>query len=296
MMKEILLQNQTFKVTILPEMGGKIASIYKIDKAFELLYQGERAVLSEGDPFSKSAWGYDDAFPNINPEQISFNGRELSYPDHGEIWRSRFSYEADDTAATLKMRGKVFDYSYEKRVALLEDGVSIKYSIKNNEAGENPCIWAMHCLANCEENMELFYPPETKSMLNVKKKTCLGEVGSVHTYPVSESGYLFTRVAPLSANRVEKYYILDPIKNGVCGAYYPNHDLTFTTIFNSDALPYLGVWINEGGYKGDYNLAFEPTNGFYDKISIAMNNKKIVYLKDNLEFEVIIKLTNGRCF
>ncbi len=43
--------------------------------------------------------------------------------------------------------------------------------------------------------------------------------------------------------------------------------------------PYLGVWITKGGFKGEYNCALEPSNGFYDSLALAYENKKIPLLK-----------------
>ncbi|WDC83206.1 hypothetical protein PL321_10375 [Caloramator sp. mosi_1] len=49
----------------------------------------------------------------------------------------------------------------------------------------------------------------------------------------------------------------------------------YKLLFPKDRIPYLGVWINEGGFKGEYNCALEPSNAFYDSVEIAKGYGKI---------------------
>ena len=41
-MKDIVIENANISIKIIPQLGGKIASIYRKDKAFELLFQGKK--------------------------------------------------------------------------------------------------------------------------------------------------------------------------------------------------------------------------------------------------------------
>lgn len=289
MMKDIVIENANILIKIIPELGGKIASIYRKDKAFELLFQGEKENVRAGDSFGKSAWGFDDTFPNIDKEELELCDEKVLFPDHGEIWSSQMEAEVNGNVVTMRKNGDVFNYEYVKTVYLLDDGINIAYSIRNLEKRPYPCIWTMHCLVNCEENMQLIYPRDTHSIENVKKSRCLGDIGDIHTFPISKTGYNFCHVGKVTEQKFEKFYINHKFNDGSCGIYYPNHDINFKIEFDAEKLPYLGVWIDEGGYKGDYNCAFEPSNGYYDKISTAMNNDKIYYLNDKLEFD--IKLT-----
>ena len=87
--ESIDIENDKIKVTILPELGGKFASIYSKETNFELLFQNkdeEYRIPELGDDFAAyDASGFDDAFPNIDPERKVVEGRKIHYPDHGEI-------------------------------------------------------------------------------------------------------------------------------------------------------------------------------------------------------------------
>lgn len=85
----IVLENQILRIEILPEYGGKIVSFYRTAAGFELAAQRRKGSVPEPEEsmdFSGFAFGMDDAFPNIDPEEIVWKERRLRYPDHGEIW------------------------------------------------------------------------------------------------------------------------------------------------------------------------------------------------------------------
>ena len=85
----IKLENNYLKVIIIPELGGKIASIYNIEKDFELLFQNKEDIYVKPklyDAFEKfDASGFDDAFPTIDKCSVYINNKHIEYPDHGEM-------------------------------------------------------------------------------------------------------------------------------------------------------------------------------------------------------------------
>ena len=61
-----------------------------------------------------------------------------------------------------------------------------------------------------------------------------------------------------------KYYFLDAMPEGMCGCVYTANDHRFVLEFDSKKVPYLGVWLNSGGFKDIYNLALEPCTAPFD--------------------------------
>jgi hypothetical protein len=61
-----------------------------------------------------------------------------------------------------------------------------------------------------------------------------------------------------------------------------------------DKLPYLGIWVNEGGYKDQYNVALEPCTGALDRLDIAKQWKKVSTLKAKSEFSWYLNMTFDR--
>ena len=90
----IKLENDVLKIIVIPSMGGKVASIYRKDKKFELLFQSKEEIYRKPkvyDEFCKyDASGFDDAFPTIDEGNVIIGDKTVLYPDHGEIWAASF--------------------------------------------------------------------------------------------------------------------------------------------------------------------------------------------------------------
>ena len=294
----IKIENKDLRIIIIPSLGGKIASIYRKDKDFELLYQNQEDKYRRPqmyDDFSKyDASGFDDAFPSIDASIVKHQDNVVLYPDHGEIWSAEFQARVRKKKLELFYESKEFNYSYEKNFSIQGGSLTIHYKIFNKGINDFPCIWAMHCLVKCEENMELLLPKATKKIINVLNSNSLGAVGRILDYPetLGEDGQTFNlnQVRSKDSETMEKYYVKGKVAKGMCGAYYPSKDVNYRIYYKKRKLPYLGVWINEGGYRGDYNCALEPTNGYYDSIDTAEKEKCLYILKPNKSLKFSIRL------
>jgi galactose mutarotase-like enzyme len=298
--KAIKLENDKLIVILLPHIGGKIVSLYNKAKQFELLFQNRDDVYKKAktyDDFSKfDASGFDDAFPTIDACEVEYGGRKIKYPDHGEIWSSSFRYKIDGDKVCLYYESELFSYLYQKVLYLKDNRLCMEYNIKNKSSYDFPCIWAMHCLVVCDEKMTIDFPEGTDIVENVLESEDLGEVGRLHPYPITKTrngrDYPLNRILGKSANKAKKYYAAGKVSKGECGNYYPEKDVNYVIYFDKEKLPYLGFWVTEGGFRGDYNCALEPTNGYYDSINNALEKDGLYILKakDTLSFDIKIEL------
>ena len=296
--KAILLENSYLKAIILPSIGGKVAFLFSKEKEFELIFQNKEASYKKPtiyDDFGLyDAAGFDDAFPSINKGKIKVGDKEIEYPDHGEIWSGDFSYELNDQKIELHFKSSILPYIYKKTISLNKKELLLEYEIQNIGSEDFPCIWAAHFLINCEENMEIYLPKGTKNVINVKDSDYLGNIGTIHSYPntldLDNKVYNLNKVFPKSYNKCEKYYTYENLEEGICGAYYPNKNITYNLKFDKNVFPYIGLWVTEGGFRGDYNCALEPANGFYDSIEIAEKEDKLYILKAGAKLEFAIEI------
>ncbi len=298
--RAVELQGEHLRVVVLPRIGGKIASIYHRDKDFELLFQNKAdsyLKASFGEPFENyDASGFDDCFPTIDSSIVQVEGKEILYPDHGEIWSSNFSYEIKEEELILRVESRLLPYTYRKSLSLQEDGLFISYAIENKGKEAFPAIWAMHCLVNCEEDMRINFPEGTEAIENVHESGFLGKVGKILEYPIDNDikGNLFDfrTIGSKDDNNCEKYYHYQEVQRGLCSIYYPSKELIFEVSYDKEKLPYLGFWVTEGGFRGDYNCALEPCTGYYDGIDIAMDKGRcpIIIPGEILEFSINLSL------
>lgn len=294
----VILENKSFRAVIIPKLGAKIASFYSKKKDFELLFQNKEAEYADPsfrDDFEAyDCSGFDDCFPNIDASSLNYNGREIEYADHGEIWSAQFDYKIIEEKVVLNYYSDNLDYSYQKEIYLEANKLKIDYKIKNESKNKLPAIWAMHCLINYSQAMELRFPPGVENVENAMESKYLGQKGEIHPFPVTKdkfnNSYRLDRVNNKNEEGCEKYYVLGEINAGCCSVFYPEKKLEFKIKFDSEKLPYLGFWLTEGGFKGDYNCAFEPADGYYDSVNKALKNNKVNIIKPGSIYEFSLEL------
>ena len=273
-----VLENELLKVIILPERGGKTASILHKPKRFELLAQpsGEYSPLLPNMDFSKGdASGFDDAFPSIDGETVMVDGKAVAYPDHGEVWTMPMEAHFIEDGVVLVGKSSILPYRYQKRVWLDGDKVCYHYDITHTGGAPFPCLWVCHGLMRYEPDMRLSYPRGMGFAQNVLANPELGESGIHH--PLVGGAYDFSTVPPRESHTMVKYYLQGHCPQGRCGIFYPTQNVVCELEFDNVMLPYLGFWLTAGGYRGEYNCAFEPATGYYDSVSRAtMSGTSIV--------------------
>ncbi len=290
---ERILENDVLRVTILPEKGGKLSSILYKPTQSELLFQNPKnrfEAAEWGSDFSKfEACGFDDAFPNVDKEIFVYRGIEYNYPDHGEIWTAQFESWMEEDACALSWESRRYRYRYCKKVRIENHTVKIDYRIDNQTDQPLPCIWTMHCLMKMTPEMRFYFPEGTSRVENVFDNPYLGSEGRTLDYPEDRTaGRVLCLDRPPKEGAV-KYYAAGRVSEGNCGMYYPEWGLRVRISFPADILPYLGLWITAGGYRGDYNCAMEPCSAYYDSVRKAkskMGEVPSIAAGGSMQFEI----------
>ncbi len=150
-LQTVILENRDLRVTILPELGGRIWSIVSKPHDREMLWH-HPGMLPRPAPYGAPydnwfAGGWDEVFPNDYPVVI---GGE-SYPDHGEVWSLPAGWEidqstADEVAVVLEHRGVATDTLFRKRVMLRADesNLRVEYRIANQGEAALSVHWKSH--------------------------------------------------------------------------------------------------------------------------------------------------------
>ena len=291
-LKAYEIKNKKLSIIVLPSLGGKIASIKYLENEFEFLFQTNKDYYDMPKPDSLfeafDASGMDDAFPNIDASEGRFENDDFHFSDHGEIWRSRFEAEVQGSLLVMTFKSDAFQYEYTKKIELLADRLVIHYDILNVGQQSLPFIWTFHGLLKADPKMHLNFPLGTRAVENVLNSDFLGEAGSIHNFPITKdlkgNEYRLDRICDIRAKKYEKYYVSNTIEIGECGVYYPDQGRGLILRYDAQKLPFLGLWVTEGGYRGDYNLAFEPSTGYYDCIFKAQKTGTLKILNPNEVF------------
>lgn len=267
------MQNDLLTAIILPEHGGKIASLVYRPKNWELLFQNPKGVFRKaerGDDYSDyEACGFDEAFPTVDACLIQVGNRKVLYPDHGELWSAAFTAHPDGNALVLYWRSPELGYVYEKQLSLENNRLVCRYHIHNPGKSPLPALWVCHCLVHCEPDMRILMPKEVRQAENVFPSDWLGKAEEKLSYPIAAGPRGSIDLQSMPADGALKYYASSAVKEGRCRYVYPGSNMLAELEYDSDMLPYLGFWATNGGYRGDVNCALEPANGYYDNIDHA---------------------------
>lgn len=277
----IKLENDYISLVLLPQLGAKIASLIYKPQNFEVLAQPalNKYIPAEyGDSFAKyDTSGIDDMYPTIDECMYPYEGYNEKMPDHGELWSIPWMVEIYDDEIVCRVQGVRFKYEFERRIKLDKNIIRLNYKVKN--VGNSPLygLWAFHGLVACDEESRILIDEE--SIMNVHKSGFYGDVGNIHLFPetfdVEGKKVRVDRIGPKTLEKTEKFYVNGEVKKGEASLTLNRNKLLYKLLFPKDKIPYLGVWINEGGFKGEYNCALEPSNAFYDSVEIAKKYGKI---------------------
>ena len=291
MKSEIQLRNEQIRIRILPERGGKIASVYDLHRSFELLYQpaGEYPPLRPGMAFSDGdASGFDDVFPSMGEQWHNpLSGQDQVLPDHGEIWTSRMKVDAvTEKAVRMHAFGRCFPFRYDKELTLLARGVRERITVTSLGKAPFPCLWVCHCLMRYEAGMQFEFPGASETIECVP-----GCSWPPEGQPVTA---LKDILIPPPEGTMMKFYVREPVQAGECAVLYSLSGLRAVLRFHPDQLPYLGFWITNGGYRGERNFAFEPASGYYDTLEKASASGRLPVLRsgDRAVYETEIVLSD----
>ena len=291
-----IITNDSLRITALPERGGKISSIRYLDKDFELLFQnpagnwGKAGLESSFEDFE--AAGADDTFPSIDPEDVKVGNCDVHYPDHGEIWTSSMDAESNDDILSLSCQSRILDYSYSKRIMVRKKSVILSYMIENTGKVPFPAIWTLHALAAVDSDTEIFLPEDVNEVQNAMGPDGIldWEKDERRPYPIT-AGYDFRKaVNEADKGKCSKFYVPGKVTEGRCGYIYPSRGVKVVISYDNEKLPYLGFWKTIGGFRGDVNVALEPSTGFYDNTANAKKHGccPVMNPDDILAFEVRI--------
>ena len=280
----ITVESSGLKGIFLPEDGGKLASLVT-PSGRELLVQNpgaEYAVLTPTGSYADAECsGFDDMFPTIDPytpQEGPYAG--VTYPDHGEACRYPMQAEITDSSVILHGKSRLFAVTYDKAITPEQDGsISVRYTFTNHSAEPFLYLWAAHCLLKGTPDgvvtspypqdapvQMMFGPPNAEQYSRIQ----LGEA------PSDLPAY--------------KYYYLEPAAEGFCGYQYPSCREEFRLIYDPAKLPYLGIWLNNGGFNGLYCIGLEPCTAPFDRPDLAEQRGCASKLPPNSSFSFTLGL------
>ena len=293
-LEAVVLDNRSVRLTVVPELGGKIASLIRNESGHEYLLQPTDPrcayrTRSHGEFFENhEPCGFDECVPTVAEcvyREEPFAARRL--PDHGDIWGLPSALELVGEQITLTSCVGSLPLRFTKKIKLLENTVRLDYEATNLGRSTVKFLWSAHPLLRVEPGAEIILPREVEEVeVSWSKDERLGKSGERCGWPkaTGSSGQIvhINRVASPSANSAEKLFT-PRLSDGFCGVFLPRENESIVFCFDPSPLPYVGIWICQGGWPSSrtgkhLTVALEPCNGRPDSLEKAITRNECAVL------------------
>ena len=271
--ESVLLRAGSCTVTILPHLGGKIASIRVhgrelLQAPLSAYAQRTRTMAFE----ASDASGWDECLPSVTGCTVETAAGPAAIPDHGDLWRvawqemrgqgsgvrDQAALVADTGSATL--RGGCFSLPLRlERTATLTESkmgwrLSLDYTVTNTGGDPVPWSWSAHPLFTAEAGDRIILPDSIRELL---LEGCvgdrLGKAGTRVAWPIaklSDGSQTDLSVAQPPESAIGDKLFAGPLTaaENWCALERPQAGVRIKVSFDPAATPYLGLWACYGGW------------------------------------------------
>ena len=285
-LERIILQNEAIRAVILPDLGGKIGSLVNLKTGREFLLQPFDRPYSRaryGDSFGAyDSSGFDECLPTIaacSYPSEPFSGANL--PDHGEVWSLPWKYEIRNEELVLDVDGVALPYNLRRTARLSGAALELDYQITNRSEHGFHYLWSAHPALTVEPGAEIVLPPgvhEVSVDFSVGNRLPLGKAVA---WPAARapngSTVNLNFLGGREAGTADKLFT-PRLSEGYCGLRFPSAKESIFFRFDPGAVPFVGLWICQGGFPLDrpaqFTVALEPCSGRPDLLTRAIANNE----------------------
>lgn len=268
-MKEVILENKSLKLGILPENGGSVSFLkyLKNDRYVDILrpmtdktLDANSAALFLMVPYCSRIRGGSFVYFGIT-RKVPKNQAGIPDPIHGDAWKSAFDVvEASSSRVVLKMSHNKdkggFPFSYDLEVTYeltTENTLKIKLDLKNVNALPMPCGMGVHPFFVKTKDIELDFNTQT--------------VWSNWSDPIYDKPYVTPEAWRFSGGRPLKNAVFDTCFGGFDGTAKINYpDLgVFVTLTAKENFKHVVLYAP----KGKSFVCLEPCTNTANAFNLA---------------------------
>jgi galactose mutarotase-like enzyme len=286
--ENVLIRAGSCSMTILPRLGGKIASLRFHGRELLQAPLAPYAPRTRTMPFDAGdASGWDECLPSVAGCTVETTSGPASVPDHGDLWRVEWQPIASDENAVI-FRGECFSLplTLERALTLKEENaasgkrwvLNLGYKVTNTGDTPTPWSWAAHPLFTAEAGDRVVLPTSITTLrLEGSGGGRLGKQGDSVTWPVAtliDRSQTDLSVAQSPESAIGDKVFAGPLSasENWCALERPRTGVRIKVGFDPNATPYLGLWICHGGWPGRPGpkqtcVALEPATAPVDSLA-----------------------------
>jgi galactose mutarotase-like enzyme len=289
----VVLETTALRFVIVPGMGAKIVSLFDkhtgrqwllppINRSFEPVAYSASFV-------DQDMSGWDEMFPTIDACQYPVEGKykDTMLPDHGEVWALPWHIESmTNDAIRLFVEGRALRYRLTRTLRVLaESRVRLEFEVINIGIEPLIALWAAHPQFQVDKDTRIRLPASVDRVVNVHASQDWGEVNRSYPWSEAESqnGQIIRleRIGSADLHKCRKFYLPHDYRVTWAALQQRDNGEWIRLSWDSEHVPYLGIWVDEGTYNAAPTAALEPATGFYDKLDVAWQNNRVMHLPPN---------------
>jgi galactose mutarotase-like enzyme len=275
------------ELTLIPELGGKVSSLFDTRNQREWLWRHPRYKykrVPHGSSYIESAdtGGWDECFPSVSQcEYPSEPWSGAAIQDHGELWNQSAELKtaelSDGVEIQTRWQGVALPYTFARIITLTANSslIHVNYEVTNKSDEPIHYVWCIHPLLAIEPDMELHLPTSARFNIGGSIPLELVSPQQTLTYPFTASSLNFPALPQPSAACAIKIWS-NPLESDSGWASLHASDGQFHMRWDASLLPQVAAWMNFGAWSADggspyFNLGLEPCIGAQDSLADAVN-------------------------
>ncbi|MDQ3655930.1 MAG: aldose 1-epimerase family protein [Chloroflexota bacterium] len=294
-LQALVLENARLRVTVLPELGGKIWSIVAKAHDREMLWHHPRMPPRRAHyGATYDNWfcgGWDEVFPNDFP--IEIDGE--SYPDHGEVWSLPARWQVGDSSdeavsVSLEHAGIALPTCFRKVLTLRRDEpvLRLAYEIANDGPAPLDVHWKTHPALPVTPGARLHL-----AIRRVIDDRDFGETFAERDFvwpiaPRADGRTLDLRSLPDPDSGTSQFYYGVGLEAGYAAISYPGEGVGFGLAFDPILLNSVWIFGSYGGWRGLNTVILEPCTGYLANLEAAIANRSVLTLAPHSTVETTL--------
>lgn len=306
--RAVQLESEDLCVDVLPENGGRIASIRCSRTGTEFLLDGSnyaaRATFGRDISFEESdCAGWDECLPTVSRSTCDSVVHDA--PDHGDLWRYAWStIQRSPSRVVLFTHCFSRPFTFTRSLRLNGSILRLDYTVRNHGRQANSFLYACHPLFAIDAGDRVLLPKEiTKARLHYSLGNRVGVSGQELSWPhaVHDRALIaIDRVGDIADRTAEMLYVPSQ-QHGAAALYREKRQQAVLMRFSTDPLPYLGLWICNGGWpereglRRQYAVALEPTVAPFGSLAEAVAANSAPVLEPGADYRFSIEVNILGC-
>lgn len=284
----VQVENEQCTVTVAPEIGGRIVSIFLRAHNNELLWHNLALTLhacSPGTPYDPHFYGgIDEVLPCDLPETID----GVSCPDHGEVWTTPLHVESRERELLLNGTFPQTGLCYERRMTLADDRAELvcSYHLSNPTTAMRHFLWKMHAALAAQPGDIIDCPAKWAQPLDPAYSTCPSM--TPFRWPVVDGK---DKSVALPADGTCEFLSLYGLAEGRIGWRSPVRGISLTYHFDPNVFPAACLFQSFGGLDGHYVTVIGPATNVPVSVNDAITSGQCASLGPGCSLTTTVRIT-----